>query len=211
MNLPPPLKPIPMKERSTMVFVEKCLIDVRDGAFVLIDKNGIRKQIPVAGLACLMLEPGVRISHMAVHLAATVGTLLVWVGEAGVRLYASGQPGGARSDRLLYQAKLALDEKLRLKVVRKMFEMRFGEPPPANRSVDQLKGIEGARVRKSYELMAKQYGVKWKGTPLRSERLGGRGSGEPSDQRRNILPVRTDRSRDFGGRVRTGDRVHSYR
>ena len=163
MTLPPPLKPIPMKERSTMIFVEKCLIDVRDGAFVLIDKNGIRKQIPVAGLACLMLEPGVRISHMAVHLAATVGTLLVWVGEGGVRLYASGQPGGARSDRLLYQAKLALDEKLRLKVVRKMFETRFGEPPPANRSVDQLKGIEGARVRKSYELMAKQYGVKWKG------------------------------------------------
>lgn len=152
-----------MKERSSMIFVEKCLIDVRDGAFVLIDKTGIRKQIPVAGLACLMLEPGVRISHMAVNLAATVGTLLVWVGEAGVRLYASGQPGGARSDRLLYQAKLALDEKLRLKIVRKMYEVRFKEPPPANRSIDQLKGIEGARVKKLYELMARQYGVQWRG------------------------------------------------
>ena len=158
-----PLKPIPMKERSTMLFVERCLVDVRDGAFVLIDKTGVRKQIPVAGLACLMLEPGVRITHMAVNLAATVGTLLVWVGEAGVRVYASGQPGGARSDRLLYQAKLALDEKLRLKVVRKMYEIRFKEPPPAGRSVDQLKGIEGARVRKYYELMAKQYGVQWNG------------------------------------------------
>ena len=42
---------------------------------------------------------------------------LVWVGEAGVRLYSSGQPGGARADRLLYQAKLALDDVLRLKVV----------------------------------------------------------------------------------------------
>jgi CRISPR-associated protein Cas1 len=49
------------------------------------------------------------------------------VGEAGVRLYSSGQPGGAGSDKLLYQANLALDENLRLKVVRKMFEMRFGE------------------------------------------------------------------------------------
>ena len=37
-----------------------------------------------------------------------MGTLLVWVGEAGVRLYSSGQPGGARADRLLYQARLAL-------------------------------------------------------------------------------------------------------
>ena len=51
------------------------------------------------------------------------GTLLVWVGEAGVRLYAAGQPGGARSDRLLYQAKLALDDDARLKVVRKMYEL----------------------------------------------------------------------------------------
>ena len=129
----------------------------------MIDKKGIRKQILVAGLACLMLEPGVRISHMAVKLAATVGTLLVWVGEAGVRLYASGQPGGARYDRLLYQATLALDDRLRLKVVRKMYEVRFKEAPPANRSIDQLKGIEGARVRKYYELMAKQFGVSWKG------------------------------------------------
>src|SRR5690606_442121 len=38
-----------------------------------------------------------------------------------------------------------------------------GEPAPAKRSVDQLRGIEGARVRKTYELLARQYGVKWKG------------------------------------------------
>ena len=110
-----------------------------------------------------MLEPGTRVSHAAVKLAATVGTLLVWVGEAGVRLYASGQPGGARSDRLLYQAKLALDEELRLKVVRKMFELRFGEDAPSRRSVDQLRGIEGARVRKTYQLLAQRHGVEWHG------------------------------------------------
>ena len=43
-------------------------------------------------------------------IASRVGCLLVWVGEAGVRLYAAGQPGGARADHLLYQAKLALDD-----------------------------------------------------------------------------------------------------
>jgi len=108
-----------------------------------------------------MLEPGTRISHTAVALAARAGTLLVWVGEAGVRLYAAGQPGGARSDRLLWQAKLALDETARLKVVRKMYALRFQEDPPERRSVDQLRGIEGARVRKMYELLAHQYGVTW--------------------------------------------------
>ncbi len=158
----PPLKPIAIKERLSILFIEKGHLDVLDGAFVVVDKTGVRVHVPVGGVACLMLEPGTRVSHSAVALAARVGTLLVWVGEAGVRLYSSGQPGGARADRLLYQAKLALDDGLRLKVVRKMYAMRFGEEPPTRRSVEQLRGIEGARVRQTYQLLAKKYGVEWK-------------------------------------------------
>ena len=159
-----PLKPIPIKDRVAMIFVAYGRIDVKDGAFVVVDEvNGERMLIPVGSVACIMLEPGTRVSHAAVKLAATTATLLIWVGEAGVRLYSAGQPGGARSDKLLYQAKLALDDNLRLKVVRKMFELRFGEPAPERRSIDQLRGIEGARVRKTYELMARQYKVQWHG------------------------------------------------
>lgn len=164
----PPLKPIPIKERMSVVFVERGEIDVVDGAFVVVDQQGLRVRavlthIPVGGVACIMLEPGTLISHRAAALAARVGTLLVWVGEAGVRLYSAGQPGGARADRLLYQAKLALDESLRLKVVRKMYAIRFGEEAPERRSVEQLRGIEGARVRRTYQLLAQRFGVKWTG------------------------------------------------
>jgi CRISPR-associated protein Cas1 len=151
----PAIQPLPMKDRVSMIFVQYGQIDVLDGAFVVIDQNGVRTHIPVGSVACIMLEPGTRVSHAAVHLASTVGTLLVWVGEAGVRLYASGQPGGARADRLLYQAKMALDDDLRLKVVRKMYEMRFQEPCPERRSVEQLRGIEGARVRETYKLLGR--------------------------------------------------------
>lgn len=161
-ELLPPLRPIPIKDRLSVLYVEKGNLDVLDGAFVVVDVNGVRTHIPVGGVACLMLEPGTRVSHGACALAARVGTLLVWVGEAGVRLYSSGQPGGARADRLLYQAKLALDPDLRLKVVRKMYEMRFGEKPPERRSVQQLRGIEGARVREMYKRIARKYGVEWK-------------------------------------------------
>jgi len=157
----PPLKPIAMKERLSMLFLEKGQLDVIDGAFVVVDQLGVRTHIPVGSVACLMLEPGTRVSHAAVALASRVGCLLVWVGEAGVRLYASGQPGGARADRLLYQAKLALDDDARLKVVRKMYAMRFKEEPPARRGVEQLRGIEGVRVRKMYELLARRHGVPW--------------------------------------------------
>jgi CRISPR-associated protein Cas1 len=158
--LPPP-EPIQLKERVSLVFLEYGNLDVLDGAFVLVDKNGVRTHIPVGGVACIMLEPGTRVSHAAIALASRVGTLLVWVGEAGVRLYAAGQPGGARSDRLLYQAKLALDDDLRLRVVRKMYALRFGEEPPARRSIEQLRGIEGARVREMYRQLARRYRVDW--------------------------------------------------
>ena len=157
-----PLRPIPMKDRAGIIFLEYGELDVLDSAFVLVDKTGIRTQIPVGGLACLMLEPGTRVSHAAVGLAARVGCLLVWVGEAGVRLYASGQPGGARADKLLYQARVALDENARLDVVREMYRRRFQEEAPSRRSIDQLRGIEGARVREIYKLIARKYGVEWK-------------------------------------------------
>ncbi|HXF55401.1 MAG TPA: type I-E CRISPR-associated endonuclease Cas1e, partial [Hyphomicrobiaceae bacterium] len=161
-GLPPP-RPIPLKERSSLLFIEKGRLDVLDGAFVFVDASGTRTHIPVGGLACLLLEPGTRVSHAAVALAARAGCLLVWVGEAGVRLYAAGQPGGARSDRLLYQAKLALDDTARLRIVRKMYAMRFKEDAPERRSIDQLRGIEGARVRRMYQILARQYGVPWRG------------------------------------------------
>jgi CRISPR-associated protein Cas1 len=161
-GLPPP-HPIPIKDRSSILFLEKGRLDVLDGAFVLVDENGVRVHIPVGGVVCLMLEPGTRVSHAAVALAARAGTLLIWVGEAGVRLYAAGQPGGARADRLLYQARLALDDEARLRVVRKMYALRFGEDAPARRSIDQLRGIEGARVRETYKGLAARHGVTWNG------------------------------------------------
>ena len=160
-GLPPP-KPIPMKDRAQLVFVERAKLDIEDGAFVALNSDGTRTQIPIGGLAGLMLEPGARISHAAVALAARTGTLITWVGEGGVRLYSAGQPGGARSDRLLWQASLALDDSARLRIVRKMYALRFKEEAPQRRSIDQLRGIEGVRVRKSYELLAQQYGVDWK-------------------------------------------------
>lgn len=156
-----PPRPIPVKDRASILFIEKGRLDVLDSAFVVVDKNGVRTHIPIGGLACLMLEPGTRVSHAAVSLAARVGCLLMWVGEAGVRVYSVGQPGGARTDRLLLQASLALDPDARLKVVRKMYEMRFDAPAPQRRSIEQLRGIEGARVKRNYQVLAKQYGVNW--------------------------------------------------
>ena len=152
---------IPIRERSAMLFLRYGRLDVEDGALVLIDAAGTRMQIPLGGVACLLLEPGTAITHAAVALAADCGTLLLWVGEGGVRLYSAGQPGGARAERLLYQARLALTDALRIKVVRAMYRLRFGEEPPQRRSIEQLRGIEGARVKTLYKELAARYRITW--------------------------------------------------
>jgi CRISPR-associated protein Cas1 len=110
-----------------------------------------------------MLEPGTSITHEAVKVCAEEDCLLVWCGEGGVRFYSAGTPGGARADKLLAQLEIANDPARRLRVVREMFRRRFEGEVPDRRSVDQLRGIEGTRVREAYTAMALRYGVPWDG------------------------------------------------
>jgi len=63
-------KPIAIKERHSILFLQYGQLDVKDGSFVLIDKVGVRTHIPIGSIACLMLEPGTRVSHASVALAA---------------------------------------------------------------------------------------------------------------------------------------------
>ncbi len=171
--VPPTIPPLPLRERTSIIFLEYGELDVIDGAFVLVDVRGVRVQIPVGGVACLMLEPGTRVSHAAVKLAAQTGCLLTWVGEAGVRLYSTGHPGGARSDRLLHQAALALDPEARRQIVRKMFAIRFGEVPDPSLSISQMRGLEGVRVRSLYEEYARRFRVRWEGRKYDPRNWGG--------------------------------------
>jgi CRISPR-associated protein Cas1 len=158
-----PIKPVQIKERSSIIFLDKGSVGVAAGSMVLTDSEGTKTGIPVGMVTCIMLGPGIKISHAAVSLASSCGTLLLWSGDCGVRLYASGQPGGASSHHLLYQAKLALNHRLRLKIVREMYKLRFKEALPLGRSIEQIRGIEGQRVKKTYKSIADKYNVDWTG------------------------------------------------
>lgn len=79
-----------------------------------------------------------------------------------MRLYSAGRPGGERAGRLLWRAQIAPGDAARLRVVQHMYPIRFGEAAPSRRSVDQLRGIEGVRVRETYALLARQHGADWR-------------------------------------------------
>ena len=157
----PPI--MPLRNRISVIAVERGNIEVDGSALVVTDARGQRAQFPVGASAVLMLEPGTTITHAAVKLCGENRTMILWTGEAGVRLYSAGQEGSAHSYKLLRQARLALDEKARLAIVREMYRLRFFEEPPQRRSVEQLRGMEGARVRDIYRRLAEKYGVDWRG------------------------------------------------
>lgn len=144
------------------LYIEHCMIEKRSEAVCLIDKVG-RVPLPVSCVALLMLGPGCSISHQAMLALTEAGCMVAWVGEEAVRSYAFGM-GKSRSARhLLHQAAMVSDEEKRLRVVRRMYEMRFeGELDPGL-TLQQIRGKEGARVRDAYAEMAQLTGVAWTG------------------------------------------------
>lgn len=117
--------------------------------------------IPAAGIGALLFGPGTRVTHHAMMLLAESGATAVWVGEQGVRYYAHGRTL-ARSTRLLEaQAALVSNRNARLRAARQMYAMRFPGEDTDNLTMQQLRGREGARVRRVYREHAKRTGVVW--------------------------------------------------
>lgn len=109
-----------------------------------------------------MLGPGVNVTHAAVRLCAIDGVLLLWVGEYGVRVYGVSTPHST-PERLLKQSEKHLSRELRLDAARRIFYLMFGEHPPIRFSIEQIRGLEGSRVKLWYEEQAKHHGMEWHG------------------------------------------------
>ncbi len=78
--------------------------------------------------------------------------------------------GETRSaDNLLLQAKLCIDEDLHLKVVKRMYLRRFGDITNEDLSIQQFRGMEGARVRRTYAQVAAEFGIEWSGRNYKTE------------------------------------------
>lgn len=160
---PPPALPelVRAEDRLTFVYVERCIVHRDANAVTATDERGT-VHIPAAGLGALLLGPGTRISHQAMVLIGQSGATAVWVGERGVRCYAHGR-SLARSSRLLEaQAELVTNTRSRLAVARRMYAMRFPGEDVEGLTMQQLRGREGARVRRLYREHSARTGVEWK-------------------------------------------------
>lgn len=154
---------LPIKNRLSFFYVQRGSLAVIDGCLVLTDSED-RKQyeVPARATVTIMVGPGTTVSTEAVRLAAAYGVLIIWVGEYGVRCYSAGRPWSDNIEWLEKQVRCYSDPRLKMHVAREMFFRRFAVRME-RRSIEQLRGIEGARVKELYRLKANEFHVRWKG------------------------------------------------
>ena len=159
--LPVPVTALPRAaDRMSFLYLEHCVVHREDGALTARNEQGMMR-VPAASLLAVFLGPGTSISHQAMMLLGECGTTAVWVGERGVRYYAHGRSLATSTRLLVEQAARVSSPQKRLGVARQMYLMRFAGEDVSNLSLQQLRGREGARVRRLYREHSQRTGVPW--------------------------------------------------
>ena len=149
-----------LRDSITYLYLEHAVIEQNDTAIVAIQKDG-RIPIPIAAMTCLLLGPGTSVTHAAIRAICENGCMAIWCGEGATRFYAAGIGETRSAKNLLCQAKACMDEALHMQAVRRMYAIRFPNVKTDHMTLQQIRGMEGIRVRKAYELASRMTGVKW--------------------------------------------------
>lgn len=152
-----------LKERFPFIFLEKGRLEVDDHSVLWIDSDGSFVRIPIATISTLILGVGTTITHAAIRSCAKANCTICWVGDDSLIFYAYGQTPTATTKNFNIQMKLACDPKNKLIVARNMFMFRFPASEVENKTLKELMGMEGFRVKKSYMDCAEKYDIDWKG------------------------------------------------
>ena len=147
-------------DRVSFIYIEHAKINRQDSSITVRDAKGLVR-IPASMIGVILFGPGTEVSHRAIELIGDTGTSIIWVGERGVRYYAHGRSLARSTIFLEKQAKLFSNTRLRLAVARRMYQMRFPAEDVSRLTMQQLRGREGARVRRLYRLFSNKYDVEW--------------------------------------------------
>lgn len=149
-----------MGDRISFLYVERATVNRDGNALTIADQRGVA-HVPATQLAVLLLGPGTRVTYAAMALLGDAGTSTVWVGERGVRYYASGRPPAKSSRMAELQAEIVSNQRKRLDCAKRMYDLRFPGEDLTGLSMAKLRGREGARMKRVYAEEAARTGVYW--------------------------------------------------
>ena len=170
LGLEPPR--IPHADRHGLLWLSRGALTVREGTLRFERQAGPdadsaletgKYGVPFQSLSMILLGPGSTVSHDALRLMARHGTALVAVGEDGVRCY-TAPPLAPDTSELARRQMRAWGDPMggRIVIARKMYALRLGEVLP-HTDLNTLRGIEGARMKRTYQNLAQRYGIQWRG------------------------------------------------
>lgn len=161
--MPQDLNELPkLRDSLSYLYVEKAVIERDNNAIVFI-RAGECIPVPISSVTVLLIGPGTSITHAAMRIICQSGCLAVWCGEDAMHYYGFGMGETRSSMNLLRQAELCMDEGKHLQVVKRMYALRFPGISTSGMTLQQIRGLEGVRVRETYKTMSKMHGVKWEG------------------------------------------------
>lgn len=163
---------IPHADRHGLLWLSRGALTVRDGTLRFERQAGPDADsaldvgeygVPFQSLSMILLGPGSTVSHDALRLMARHSTALVAVGEDGVRCY-TAPPLGPDTSEVARRQMRAWGDPMgsRIVIARKMYALRLGEVLP-HTDIATLRGIEGARMKRTYQNLAQRYGINWRG------------------------------------------------
>jgi len=158
---------IPHADRHGLLWLEYGKLSVEDGTLRFVAARSETLDagdyaIPYQAVSMILLGPGTSITQDVLRLCARHGVLIAAVGEGGVKSYTAPPLGQGRSDVARAHAERWADPKRRLDTARRLYAWRFGRVLP-HRDIETLRGIEGARIKESYKLVAQRFGIEWHG------------------------------------------------
>jgi CRISPR-associated protein Cas1 len=152
-----------IKDKYPFLYLERGRLEIDDSSVKWIDSEGNVIRLPIATINTVLLGPGTSITHEAVKVMASANCTVCWVGEDSLLFYAVGQTPTANTRNLRTQMLAAADKKKQTDTARRMFSRRFPETDLTGKTLKEMMGMEGYRVRELYEKKAKEYGAGWKG------------------------------------------------
>jgi CRISPR-associated protein Cas1 len=152
-----------VKDKYPFLYLERGRLEVDDSSIKWIDSENHVVPLPVATLNTLLLGPGTSITHEALKTAVAANCSVSWVGEDSLLFYAAGFLPTADTRNLRHQMKQAAYPEKSLQVARRMFALRFPDADLAGKTLQEMMGMEGHRVRTLYQEKAEEYQVGWKG------------------------------------------------
>ena len=152
-----------VKDKYPFLYLERGRLEIDDSSVKWIDSSNNVVPLPVATLNALLLGPGTTVTHDAIRTATAANCAVCWVGEDSLLFYAAGFLPTADTRNLKQQIELSANPEKSLEVARRMFARRFPDANLTEKSLKEMMGMEGHRVRSLYQQKAEQYQVGWKG------------------------------------------------